>query len=59
MDDNDEFIPFSEEYVVSKYGPISRMVKAKMKEALPVQVTAGMVIRVVDLHVDVFTYNIQ
>ena len=55
LDDNDEFIPFSEEYVVSKYGPISRMVKAKMKEALPVQVTAGMVV----FGLALFTYNIQ
>lgn len=40
----DEFIPLSDEFVVSKYGPISRMVKAKLKQAHPAIVTAGQVI---------------
>ena len=39
--DDDEFVPF-EHTVVSKYGPISRMAKAKMKLTGPVQVTAAL-----------------
>ena len=35
----DEFIPFEHTYV-SKYGPISRMAKAKTRNSMPVQVTA-------------------
>ncbi len=38
--EDDEFVPF-EHNVVSKYGPISRMVKAKLKNSAPVQVTAA------------------
>ena len=37
----DEFVPFSEDYIVSKYGPISRMVKTKLRQQGPVCVTAG------------------
>ena len=40
---DDEFIPLSDESLVSKYGPISRMVKAKMRQAQPLNVTAGQV----------------
>ena len=39
---DDEFIPF-EHNQVSKYGPISRMAKTKMKNTIPVQVTAAQV----------------
>ena len=38
----DEFVPF-EHNVVSKYGPISRMAKAKLKATGPLQVTAAQV----------------
>ena len=38
--DMDEFVPW-EHTVVSRYGPISRMAKAKMKDTGPVQVTAA------------------
>lgn len=42
IEGDDEFIPF-EHTVVSKYGPISRMVRAKLKQNGGVQVTAGQI----------------
>jgi len=42
IEGDDEFIPF-QHTVVSKYGPISRMARAKLKQPGGVQVTAGQI----------------
>ena len=39
-EDDDDFIPFADIPIVSKFGPISRAARAKMKETAPVQANA-------------------